>query len=1165
MGSDSINGGAGNDIVNVQLMTESYIKGEFSAYAATQNLNEDHDIYDGGTGNDTINFTDYSVSGSDTVGISIDLTNNSLHYDHASQTVTNFENVIGTAYNDTITGSSSDNVLDALGGDNTIKGGGGDDTIVWSKTYYGETKFIDSADEGNVIIQLKDVNTSQLTAYTNGTEFTVFVTAQTDGKTYSTVNNSAMLHITDNNTGNVFLQNPDGTLVDIRDIAQSTTDPLPVGGHAPQDGGIRGGDINGGENDIPPPPTIIRDISQALPSPVLPYAALVIDMDGNGIQVSSVDTHAIYFDVYGTGTKIATGWVDANDALLVIDRNSNGLIDNGNELFTTNAGHDGYTTLATLDSNSDGVINSSDTHFGDLKIWIDANQDGVSQLSELQTLTQAGIQSLSLSQSQTYIYSAKYGYELSSTSTATMSDTSTKTLGTGWTDVNFQNTLHPTPIPIDPVIRGLPQERGYGNLSDLDVQMSLDATLLSKVQAIHGMTEAQVLDPTQNFGGQFTDIMYLWDGNRGVNWENNSYYMDSRKYSFVQDISGTTTLTTYPGGSETYNFQTNGLWEKALTYYEGTFLAQTVFHDLFSNHSWFDMVKGVFTDVDALSGSGLSTLEGLIGSSSDAAYDWSLVVRAVEAWVGVDNLTSSDYSMLDHAIQVSTSYTLDNIHDMITGAPITITGTATGGETLTGTFVDDIINGGGGGDTLIGGQGDDTLYGSGYYNGSTYIGGSGDDIYYAVNTYGDDIYHFTSGHDLILDEMYGADKIVFDSGVTLSNISMELINTVDPSNADIYHGTNLVVHVEGAGDITVNYQYYSSADTVQGVETLQFSDSSTLDLVHLNDVVAGTSGNDTMVGADRAYFLNDRLFGDYGNDSLDGGLGHNALAGGYGDDTYHVGHGLDFITDTGGTDQVVFDNTFDPNLITFHFNELMNNYDPTTQGLQIFYDGQLKAVIDQEFAFGSANFVEKVSVDGVHDFDIASMNWDQHGTEGNDSLYVIQTDAIHNSVYGNGGDDVIMGSSHVDDLHGGEGADHIYGSDGNDTLYGDNGDDYLSGDAGDDILHAGDGTDGMSGGAGADTFIFEATTAFHNVDTIYDFNTGQGDKLDIKDLLTGYTPGTSDIADFVTLTETGGSTTVSVDRDGAGSTYSAASVATLYNVTGLDVHDLLTNHNIVAA
>ncbi|HHJ4328417.1 TPA: type I secretion C-terminal target domain-containing protein, partial [Klebsiella pneumoniae] len=76
------------------------------------------------------------------------------------------------------------------------------------------------------------------------------------------------------------------------------------------------------------------------------------------------------------------------------------------------------------------------------------------------------------------------------------------------------------------------------------------------------------------------------------------------------------------------------------------------------------------------------------------------------------------------------------------------------------------------------------------------------------------------------------------------------------------------------------------------------------------------------------------------------------------------------------------------------------------------------------------------------------------------------------------------------------GNDILNGGDGNDIIYGQGGDDQITGGKGDDILY---------GGTGADTFIWKAGDTGHDV--IKDFNAGEGDRIDLKDLLQGENSG----------------------------------------------------------
>jgi hypothetical protein len=87
----------------------------------------------------------------------------------------------------------------------------------------------------------------------------------------------------------------------------------------------------------------------------------------------------------------------------VMDRNLDGIINNGSELFGTgtilaNGKHakDGYAALAEQDTNHDGKIDKNDTHWKELKVWVDANHDGKTDAGELKTLEELGIASLNL-------------------------------------------------------------------------------------------------------------------------------------------------------------------------------------------------------------------------------------------------------------------------------------------------------------------------------------------------------------------------------------------------------------------------------------------------------------------------------------------------------------------------------------------------------------------------------------------------------------------------------------------------------------------------------------------------------------------------------------------------------------------------------------------------
>ena len=88
------------------------------------------------------------------------------------------------------------------------------------------------------------------------------------------------------------------------------------------------------EDGIKLSPDWLKDILDRFQNGEATGSPLVIDMDGDGIELSALNgAGAAYFDIDNDGFAEASGWVKGGDALLVTDRNNNGKIDNQSELF----------------------------------------------------------------------------------------------------------------------------------------------------------------------------------------------------------------------------------------------------------------------------------------------------------------------------------------------------------------------------------------------------------------------------------------------------------------------------------------------------------------------------------------------------------------------------------------------------------------------------------------------------------------------------------------------------------------------------------------------------------------------------------------------------------------------------------------------------------------
>ncbi|MBI1208911.1 MAG: hypothetical protein GC191_16695 [Azospirillum sp.] len=225
---------------------------------------------------------------------------------------------------------------------------------------------------------------------------------------------------------------------------------------------------------------------------------LVLDLDGDGIEVTPFGSLNARFDIDGDLYAERTALAGSDDGMLARDLDGNGRIDDARELFGIGR-TPGFSVLETLDGNldgrvdadddgladfnGDGVANSADS-FDQLLVWQDANENGVTDEGELLSVTARGITGISLDATAAEPGTLINGSRLDATADFTWSDGSTGVIG----DVvfrtdNLDSVYVGAPIEITATAEALPDLFASGTLVTLRQAMSLRPESAAAVEA----------------------------------------------------------------------------------------------------------------------------------------------------------------------------------------------------------------------------------------------------------------------------------------------------------------------------------------------------------------------------------------------------------------------------------------------------------------------------------------------------------------------------------------------------------------------------------------------------------------------------------------------------------------------------------------------------------
>ncbi len=674
---------------------------------------------------------------------------------------------------------------------------------------------------------------------------------------------------------------------------------------------------------------------------------LALDLDGDGVETIATNG-GVTFDHNADGIKTNTGWIKADDGLLVRDINGNGTIDTGAELFGDNTklqtgtnAVNGFAALTDLDSNADGKIDASDAAFNELKIWRDLNQDGVSQANELSTLTDLGIQSLSTTGTNVSI--PLPGGSQILTGNYTNLDGTTATLA----DLNLtQDTFYSEyteHIAVPQELADLPDLAGMGRLRNLQEAAALSpalADVLTQYAAAETRTEQKALIDQVLFEWAKTDPSYSASPVELINTYRNLQY-DEKSSNVIYLRWGQSVPVYLSYIPKTYVDTSLQQHTRVIDAVLGDRVT-TALSDLISpetanmNRSYTALAEAVYTEllIQTRFKKYLNAVELSITDTS-ITLDTSKVTQMFQdriasdpvngltdlfefnryandlltgtGWDGTD-LLDENLRSLTVTPQLQALYQEFNVllngsnggsaDDIILGDDqkrtinggdgnnILLGGSAA--ETLTSGSGNDMVRGGDGNDTIRAGLGDDVI-----------DGGHGDDILYGTDGNGyynltndNDIYLFGpgDGHDTIYNRNYGmanSDTIRFKEGISSDSVRFERLSG--------YSDDLIIILGDGSDSITVKNWFSSPYYKIARIE---FSDGTVLDTAYVDThlIKTGTEGNDTITGSESGENIkglggNDTLIAGGGADILDGGAGDDVMAGGYGDDIYRFGRG----------------------------------------------------------------------------------------------------------------------------------------------------------------------------------------------------------------------------------------------------------------------------------
>lgn len=820
---------------------------------------------------------------------------------------------------------------------------------------------------------------------------------------------------------------------------------------------------------------------------------LVLDMDLSGVSLTALSASNAYFDLDSNGFAERVGWVAPREGLLALDVNRNGRIDNGSELFG-NATQNGFEVLARYDDNRDGRIDSNDAVWNSLLVWRDANRDGVSDAGELTAITGNDVSGIDLTAEDPGLADRLYGragntilavggYSRQNGNTA---EAIAVAFTSDQTDTRF---VLPDGFEYDPEVYTLPNLRGYGNVPELWVAMSLDSELKAMVQelmanigdydSILDLIGSPFFETQPDYyqngrlrqgettyhyrAGPLENILARW---AGVPINDGAFvgdYDEGQMMAVAQKLLGRSFIDFNRRSGETIR---NPDFHYSLGLMSHEFAARFAvgWADIIDNQATIDLFGDIFAAAEEESqpidpeqllasiaqvfdnAANTPELPAFLARYASLDYDFSsdAIVGDVTGFIDAELQTfrfnpANPYQgytewlgngriQLLNIIDADGAVLQERLRIYTGNRFFNLAGRVSGEGIISGNEAPNHLSGGAGNDTLM--------------------GGVANDVYMFADGFGSDV---------VIDSAGAADEIAFQGGLmsTDAQISFEGTNERD-----------VRIRFVGRSD-SVLIRNYFDADGNGSIERITFPDGPVWTARTISDaamVGRATDGNDSITGTMRS----ETLLGGAGNDVLGfsdpltfqytsryrfsadtfvGGAGNDRMYGSVFNDVYRfsAGDGHDRITDEGGLVTIEFDESIAPSDVVFRNSvyrseaTLLVNGSEQSITLQNF---------NRQYAYTDLNFEVRFADGTVWDYE----------------------ELVNRSMLGTDGDDVLVAFSNSR-LDSGEGNDRLVGSFENNILIGGAGDDIIEGGLGRDEyqIGLGDGHDRITLGTVAVT------------------------------------------------------------------------------------------------